>query len=72
MKIKWNSENIKITGWIGTWYTLESAFTARGKLYLLEHEQFGDDTEHLIVDSNGNVILDDVWNGFDDYFAFYC
>ena len=72
MKINRLSENIEFPGWWGTWYTLETAFTSRGKLYLMEHEQYGEDTEHLIVDHEGNIVMDDVWNGFEDYFAFYC
>lgn len=37
------------------------------KLYhLLEHLTWGDETCSIIVDDNGQLVLDDVWNGFDD------
>ena len=65
--IKNNSDNIRIEGWIGTWYVIDSRVYNGETLYLLEHEKFGDMTEHLIVTKYGIVRLDDVWNGFDDY-----
>jgi len=37
------------------------------KLYLLEHETFGDDAASIIIDENKKVVLDDVYNGFDDF-----
>ena len=70
-----SSEHIKVPGYRGYWYVIETAHV-RGfkdsKLYLLEHETYGDETESLIVTNNpenGNVqlVMDDVWNGFDDY-----
>ena len=65
--IKKNSENISIEGWVGTWYVIDSRVYNSERLYLLQHEKYGDMTGHLIVTKYGNVILDDVWNGFDDY-----
>lgn len=35
-------------------------------VFLLEHETFGDETEHLITDDDFKLVLEDVWNGFDD------
>lgn len=61
-----NSDNIKIKGHIGTWYVLSSAKYPQGTLYLLEHETYGDEAPSIIVDSYGNIVLEDVYNGWDD------
>ena len=61
------STGLKIDGHIGTWYAIGTA-TYNGKnVYLLEHEAFGDEAACLIIDENLDVLLDDVWNGFEDY-----
>lgn len=59
-------DGIKVDGYIGTWYTIDRVITQGQLYYLLEHEEYGDETEHLIIDHTGNFILDDVYNGFDD------
>lgn len=63
---KWCIDGIEIQGWIGTWYTIDTQVTNHTLYLLLEHEEYGDETEHLIIDHTGNFILDEVYNGFDD------
>lgn len=71
--------HITISGHIGTWYVIDEgdfvltpdtddgkALTIPAHLYLLEHEEYGDEAAHIIVNEDGKVVLDDVWNGFDD------
>jgi hypothetical protein len=67
-------DNIKIEGHIGTWYVIDEATRNDTLYYLLEHEEYGSDTACLVVDSDYKIILDDVWNGFDDldYFLEEC
>ncbi len=36
------------------------------RTFLLEHEEHGDMAPNVIVDGIGNLILSDVYNGFDD------
>ena len=60
------TEDIKIEGYIGKWYIIDTM--ENPKLYLLEHSTWGDYSPCLIVDENYNVVLDTVYNGFDDYF----
>ena len=63
-----SSDHIRIEGHVGTWYVIEERDTERhGKLFLLEHESYGDDAACLIVNENGGVILSGVHNGFRDY-----
>ncbi len=58
--------NIEVDGHIGTWYVIDTEVVDRTKYYLLEHEEHGDGVACVIVDSDGKLVLDDVWNGFDD------
>ena len=64
MTITRNSDSIKIKGYYGTWYVIDAALYGEW-YFLLEHETYGDEVASLIVDSEGNVIVDDVYNGWD-------
>ena len=66
MKINSTSDGITIEGYTGTWYVIDTLETAFGDLFLLESEVYGDETACLMVDEIGVVLLDDVWNGFED------
>ena len=58
---------ITIKGYEGTWHVIDSREGKSGrKLFLLEHDKYGDETEGLIVDNYLRVVLDDVWNGWND------
>lgn len=57
-----NKSGIKVAGHRGTWYVIDE----EGGLYLLEHETYGDEAACVIVDEEGNLIQEDVWNGFND------
>ena len=70
MVLNRNSNGIAVEGHIGTWYVIEEQETElHGRLFLLEHEILGDEVPSLIVNEEGELILDDVWNGFEDYEA---
>lgn len=66
MTIKKNSEGIKIPGYKGTWYVIDHSYYSGRPCFLLESEVWGDEAAGIIVDIYGNVILDDVYNGFSD------
>lgn len=61
------SSDIVIQGHVGKWYVIDSQEFNGEQLYLLEHCEYGDEAACIIVDGNGHVKLDDVWNGFNDY-----
>jgi len=61
------SDKIRVDGHRGTWYVIETEKIDGKDLFLLESEQYGDEAANLIVDERGNLVLDDVYNGFDDY-----
>lgn len=56
------SEGIKIIGHRGTWYALESSHYEGERVFLLEHERYGDEAAHIIVNQDGKIIMEDVWN----------
>ena len=58
--------NIEVDGHIGTWYVIDTEVVDSTKYFLLEHEEHGDSAACVIVDGDGKLVLDDVWNGFDD------
>ena len=57
-----NSEKIKISGHIGSWYVIQVYHFQGRFLYLLESEQYGDEAPCLWVDEKCNIVLDYVWN----------
>lgn len=59
-------ENIKIEGHIGTWYVIDETEWKGKRVFLLEHETYGDEAACLIVNEKLEIVLEDVWNGFDD------
>lgn len=61
-----HTAEIEIAGHIGTWYVIDDTKIDGKDYFLLEHEDYGDETACLIVNPQGEVILDDVWNGFGD------
>ena len=79
MIITRTSDHIRVEGHEGTWYVIDEGnfvltpdtddgrpLTIPAHLFLLEHETYGDEAAHVIVDENGHLALEDVWNGFDD------
>lgn len=59
-------DNIKIKGHIGTWYVIDEGVWEGEKVFLLEHETYGDAAAYLIVNEDLDIVLDDVWNGFEE------
>lgn len=63
---------IKIPNRVGTWYVIDEAKYSNGAFglvdfWLLEHEQYGDETACIIVLANTDIIvIDEVYNGFGD------
>lgn len=62
-------------GWIGRWYIIDERVYCKKAHYMLEHETYGDETEHLIVTYDAendrfDVALDEVWNGWDDFYDY--
>ncbi|WP_409968036.1 YodL domain-containing protein [Bengtsoniella intestinalis] len=65
-KIAYDGYEIAVEGHLGTWYVVDATAINGTDYFLLEHEEHGGDAACIIVDVEGKVVLDDVWNGFDD------
>ena len=49
----------------GTWHTVDEKKYAGEKFFLMEHDEFGSDVAGIIVAENGQLVAEDLWNGFD-------
>ena len=70
-EISADSDSLIIDGYEGTWYVVDTEAVDGKELFLLENEEYGDETFGIIIDKDRNVLLDDVWNGFADYHEKY-
>ena len=59
-------DGIKVDGHYGTWYVIDEGFHKGQRVYLLEHETYGDEAASVIINEAGRVIMDDVHNGLSD------
>lgn len=59
-------EGIRVEGHRGTWYVIDEGYHNGRKVYLLEHETYGDEAASVIIDSKGKLLLEDVWNGLEE------
>lgn len=64
MKITKDSKSIKIAGHVGRWDVIEVGSYKGKEAFLLEHTTYGEDAASLIVDGSGNILEDEVYNGF--------
>ncbi len=66
-----NSDEIIIDGYEGTWYVVDTETVDGKELFLLENEEYGDETFGIIIDKDRNVLVGEAWNGFSDYHEKY-
>ena len=56
----------EIEGKDGTWEVIDYLLVEGKNYFLMEHEQYGKDVAYVVLDQNGNVLVDSTYNGFDD------
>jgi len=61
-----DTSGLTVAGHIGTWHTIDRHEVGGHSFYLMEHDTYGDEAACIIVDERGKLVLDDVYNGFDD------
>ena len=66
-----DSDELVIDGYEGTWYVVDTETVDGKELFLLENEEYGDETFGIIIDKDRNVLVDEAWNGFSDYHEKY-
>ena len=60
------TEHYAIPGKKGLWRVVDGITYENVLFFLLEHEEYGDEAACLIVNEEGSIIMDDVWNGLDE------
>lgn len=70
-EISADSDSLIIDGYEGTWYVVDTETVDGKELFLLESENYGDETFGIIIDKDRNVLVDEAWNGFSDYHEKY-
>lgn len=56
----------EIEGKDGTWEVVDYLLLEGKNYFLMEHEQYGTNVAYVVLNQNGKVIVDSVYNGFDD------
>ena len=56
-------DNIKVAGYRGTWYVIDECQVLGDTLYLLEHEELGDETYCICINKKGQLICDHIYDG---------
>lgn len=65
-EVNMDTDGLAVSGHIGTWHTIDHAEVEGKSFYLMEHDTYGDEVACIIVDERGKLVLDQVYNGFDD------
>lgn len=60
-----DTRGYEVEGHNGTWHTVDEKEYAGEKFFLMEHDEFGSDVAGIIVAENGQLVAEDLWNGFD-------
>lgn len=61
-----DTDGLAVSGHIGTWHTIDHIEVDGHAFFLMEHDTYGDEAASIIVDEHGRLVVDDVYNGFDD------
>lgn len=57
---------VAVPGHKGTWHTIDKTIILGKEYFLMEHDFWGDETSNIVIDKHGKLVLDSVWNGFED------
>ena len=61
-----DTKGIEVEGHEGTWHPVEMQELNGRQFFRLEHETYGDSVAKVIVDDDGELFAEDLWNGFDE------
>ena len=65
-EVNMDTTGLAVSGHIGTWHTIDHREVDGAAFYLMEHDTFGDDAACIILDERGKLVLDQVYDGFDE------
>lgn len=66
VKVDMNTDKLSVEGHFGTWHTIDSADFYGRKIFLMEHDFYGDDAAGIAVTEDGELVAEDLWNGLDE------
>ena len=61
-----DTRGYEVEGHNGTWHTVDEKEYAGEKFFLMAHDEFGSDVAGIIVAEDGQLVAEDLWNGFDE------
>ena len=61
-----NTESFSIKGFLGTWHTADSISVGDVDFFLMKNDTY-EDMANIVVDGGGKLVLDNVYDGFDDH-----
>lgn len=64
--ITMDSKEIEVEGHEGTWHPVDVQEVNGRQFFLLEHDAYGNSVAKVIVDDDGTLFAEDLWNGFDE------
>ncbi len=60
-----DTKGFEAEGHDGTWHTAKEKEYAGEKFFLMEHDEYGSDVAGIIVSEQGQLVAEDLWNGYD-------
>lgn len=64
--LSFDTTDYHIEGKAGSWLVLDTIIIDGREFFLMEHESYGADAAYVVLDAEGEVVVDDNCNGFDD------
>ena len=60
-----DTRGFEVDGHAGTWHTVDEREYAGEKFFFMEHDEYGSDVAGIIVSEHGQLVAEDIWNGYD-------
>ena len=59
-----DTRGFEADGHDGTWHTVDEKEYAGEKFFFMEHDEYGSDVAGIIVSEHGQLVAEDLWNGY--------
>ncbi len=65
-EVNMNTESLSVKGFLGTWHTADSTSVSGVDFFLMKNDTYAD-MANIVVDGGGRLVLDNVYDGFDEH-----
>ena len=65
-EVNMQTENLSVKGFLGTWHTADLSTVGGRDFFLMKNDTY-EDMANIVVDGNGRLVLDNVYDGFDKH-----